>query len=121
MPALRERLEDVGAIARALLGRMGAGAELDQDAVAAMTRHVWPGNVREMRNVLERACALAQGPRIGLEDLRFDGVDARLLVDEEHAILDLVARHDGNVAAAARALGVRRTTLRDRVYRARGL
>lgn len=63
VPALRERIEDVGPLARAMLGRVrrrsGRGpSRFDDAAIAALEAYPWPGNVRELRNVVERAAIL---------------------------------------------------------------
>jgi transcriptional regulator with PAS, ATPase and Fis domain len=66
LPALRERREDVLALADALLdGR----STLQPDAIEALRRWSWPGNIRELRNALERALVLAGGGPIGAEHL----------------------------------------------------
>jgi two-component system response regulator PilR (NtrC family) len=73
VPPLRERREDIPALAAAVLARItegqGPSLRLADDAVAALTAHEFPGNVRELENVLERAVALAEGAQIGAADL----------------------------------------------------
>ena len=69
IPPLRERAEDVPALARGFVSffaaRLGKrGLTLDDDAMAALRAYDYPGNVRELRNVIERAVILAQGPAI---------------------------------------------------------
>jgi transcriptional regulator with PAS, ATPase and Fis domain len=68
VPPLRQRREDVLALARVFLRRLTpAGCEtpeLGSDAVARLNRHNWPGNVRELRNVIERAMAYAPIPQL---------------------------------------------------------
>jgi two-component system nitrogen regulation response regulator NtrX len=75
LPAMRERREDIPALAnhflRDVAGRRGMTMSFSQDAMAAMISHSWPGNVREMRNVVERAAALSDGPVITRADLVF--------------------------------------------------
>src|SRR4029077_16868588 len=77
LPAMRERREDIPALAnhfrRDVAGRRGMTMSFSQDAMAAMMSHSWPGNVREMRNVVERASALSDGPVITRADLVFGG------------------------------------------------
>jgi DNA-binding NtrC family response regulator len=74
VPALRERLEDLVALADHLLARLGADLPrktLSSDAVDALERHNWPGNVRELAHVLERAVILAaDSPEITAEHIR---------------------------------------------------
>jgi len=74
LPPLRERAEDVPALAQRFLRevceRLGRPPRaLSGEALAALARHPWPGNVRELRNVLEQAAVLAPGDAIGAEDL----------------------------------------------------
>jgi len=67
LPALRERPEDLPLLARTLLQRsaQGAGKRLTDAALEHLRRHAFPGNVRELRNVLERAAILADDGEIG--------------------------------------------------------
>jgi DNA-binding NtrC family response regulator len=119
MPPLRERLDDLPALTAILLERSGSDHSLSSDALDLLRLHYWPGNVRELRNVLERACALVDGPLITSKDLRFNGFDATALEGDERSLLAVVSQHDGSIAAAARTLGMPRTTLRDRVLKLR--
>jgi len=73
-PALRERREDVFELAVYYLGvhaqRVGkAVTHLDDDAVEALVAYDWPGNIRELENVIERAVVLADGPAVTRDDL----------------------------------------------------
>ncbi|MDQ7990805.1 MAG: nif-specific transcriptional activator NifA [Candidatus Dactylopiibacterium sp.] len=76
LPALRERLEDVPAIARHLIARIarsqGRALELSDAAVARLAQYTWPGNVRELENCLERAAVMSESGRIDLELIRID-------------------------------------------------
>jgi two-component system response regulator PilR (NtrC family) len=75
VPPLRERLDDLAEICAAVIERVAGDAgvtpvpELDAAALALLRRHAFPGNVRELENMLHRALALAGGARIGAEDL----------------------------------------------------
>ena len=75
LPPLRERREDIADLAqhflREVATRRGVQLSLGQDAVVALMGHAFPGNVRELRNVVERAASLASGPVITREDLVF--------------------------------------------------
>jgi len=75
LPPMRERREDVPGLAnhflREVASRRGLTMSFAQDAMLAMQAHSWPGNVREMRNVVERAAALSDGPVITRADLVF--------------------------------------------------
>jgi DNA-binding NtrC family response regulator len=119
LPPLRERLEDIPLLARALLARTNTQKELSTEALEVLSRHSWPGNVRELRNMLERASALSMGPQISADDLRFDLVDLYRVKDDEQALLEIIDKYHGNVTAAARELCISRTTLRDRLYKIR--
>src|SRR5262249_40927943 len=75
LPPLRERREDIADLAqhflREVATRRGVALTLGQDAVQALMGHTFPGNVRELRNVVERAASLAAGPVISRADLVF--------------------------------------------------
>ncbi len=75
LPPMRERREDIATLAnhflRDIAGRRSMQMTFGPDAMAAMLTHAWPGNVREMRNVVERAAALSDGPVITRADLVF--------------------------------------------------
>jgi two-component system response regulator PilR (NtrC family) len=75
VPPLRERGEDLAGLAAAILRRLSAGQHrtpptLGADALEALGAYPFPGNVRELENILERALALAEGDAIGRQDLR---------------------------------------------------
>jgi transcriptional regulator with GAF, ATPase, and Fis domain len=72
LPPLRDRLNDVPLLARHFVRTIGAALrkeplELEKDALDYLTSQGWPGNIRELHNVIERAVILATGPRIGVE------------------------------------------------------
>lgn len=82
VPSLRDRLEDLPALASVLLKRITANesdprVELDPSALEALSGHDFPGNVRELENVLERAFALSDGQIITGDDLQFSGAPPR--------------------------------------------
>jgi len=59
LPPLRERMEDLLALAQSFLTKFcSRGVDLHPEAVALLQQHTWPGNVREVRNVMERASIL---------------------------------------------------------------
>jgi DNA-binding NtrC family response regulator len=70
MPALRERRGDIPAIAQAVLARDGSELSLSQDAAEYLEQQPWPGNIRELRNLMRRAALLAGGPVIDRTLLR---------------------------------------------------
>jgi transcriptional regulator with AAA-type ATPase domain len=121
VPALRSRLEDVDALASHFLGQIAGevGArELTSDALVRLRLHDWPGNARELRNVV---CAAAAESGAYIEAADIDralvrlGDGARLRGPAGEACRVAVAQYSGNKAAAARALGIPRSTLRDRL------
>ena len=124
LPPLRERREDIRALADHFLRRYLARYRkalvgFEADALEALETHSWPGNVRELDHTLERAVLMAQGNAVRavdlglrlapgaaprLEDLPLEEVE-RLLVRKA------LERHDGNVSQAAKALGLSRSAL----------
>lgn len=123
LPPLRDRGEDVVRLAQRFLARHAQHhrrpVEAFTDAaLSALRRYTWPGNVRELSHVIERAVLMARDDAIGPADLRLDALpahaDARpmtLEAIEQEAIRATLARHDGNVVAAADELGVSRSAL----------
>jgi two-component system, NtrC family, response regulator AtoC len=75
LPALRERRGDIAALARSLLSRMGGGRnfDLNDDAMVRLEGYNYPGNVRELRNILQKAMVLSNNGIIAAEHIRFDG------------------------------------------------
>ncbi len=76
VPSLRERMEDLPALAATILNRLAAEegnekARLDQSAIEALCQYHFPGNVRELENMLERGLALSDGETITADDLQF--------------------------------------------------
>ncbi|WP_415355584.1 sigma-54-dependent transcriptional regulator [Halioglobus sp. Uisw_031] len=91
VPSLRERLEDVPALTKNILTRIGtahgtAEARLENSAVNALNNYTFPGNVRELENILERALALSEGDSITADDLQFASATIR----------DSASSQDGN-------------------------
>jgi DNA-binding NtrC family response regulator len=131
MPPLRERIEEIPSIARALLDRFGARMapprriEIEGAALARLMERAWPGNVRELANLLERALARAgQGAgTIALRPEHFDlepGIGAltfaeakeRMIADwTRRTLATALAETGGNVSKAADRLKLNRTSL----------
>jgi DNA-binding NtrC family response regulator len=138
LPPLRERREDIIDLAAFLLQRFSREAKKRFTDIAPLARekligYGWPGNVRELANVIERAVVLGAGPTIEVHDLptRIAGIEpgpggepvryeAALDAYKRELVLRALARHHGNRTAAARALGLRRTSLA-RLMRALGI
>jgi len=73
LPPLRERLDDMPLLVEAFLGRLAHKLRkplerLSEDSMPKVMRYTWPGNIRELQNVLERAAILARGPVVKIED-----------------------------------------------------
>ena len=129
VPPLRDRIEDVPMLARAFARRVAERMdrrpiELTTGALEALCRHSYPGNVRELMNMIERLTILAESDSIEASDVEGQqpsgpapaglyrpGVPYRdLLHDAERQILEAaIADHDGNKSGAARALGLDRS------------
>lgn len=118
LPPLRQRSSDIPALAEALLRRLAAdlGAkQLSPSALAVLVAHDWPGNVRELSSVLYRAASLANGLQILPQHLALSVRDVGPRRVRDVGQVDpqaLLARHAGNVSAAARAARLPRTTFR---------
>jgi two-component system response regulator AtoC len=129
LPPLRERRQDLLPIAETLLARIGsdigrANLVLTDDARQRLLSAAWPGNVRELANVLERAAILADGGRIGADDLEpgaaraVEKGPARTLEEiERQAVEDALTASSGNRRAAAERLGIGLRTLYDKLKR----
>jgi DNA-binding NtrC family response regulator len=117
VPPLRERRTDIVALAEKTLAdvreEVGARA-LTPAAIARLAAHTWPGNVRELRNVVYRAALRTPTRTIRAEDIAeslYVAAPARSVLSAEQAQA-LLESHQGNVSAAARQLGVPRSTFR---------
>jgi two-component system response regulator PilR (NtrC family) len=138
MPPLREMASDIPELAQNILARHCRELEmpvpvLSKDAAAALTRHSFPGNVRELENVLERALALCNGSTIERDDLLLEPSASALADDEgfiadgeialpeylesieRKIILDALQKAGNNKTAAAKLLGVSFRTFRYRL------
>lgn len=138
MPPLREMAGDIPELAQNILARHCRELEmavpvLSKDAAAALTRHAFPGNVRELENVLERALALCNGSTIERDDLLLEPSASALAEDEgfiadgeialpeylesieRKIILDALQKAGNNKTAAAKLLGVSFRTFRYRL------
>ncbi len=70
VPPLRERLEDLPALSEAILEELRSHHELESEALGVLARHAWPGNIRELRNVLERAALLSDESLLTAADIQ---------------------------------------------------
>jgi two-component system, NtrC family, response regulator AtoC len=129
LPPLRERKEDVPALANYLLKRSGLETKrnftgITEEALRKLIAYRWPGNVRELANVIESAVVLGQGPELTADDLPIpvvsnaptalpEGFSYHQAIDtyRRELIAKTLAQTDGNRAAAAKLLGLQRTYL----------
>jgi formate hydrogenlyase transcriptional activator len=137
IPALRERIEDIPALAlhfaQQCSRRMGRPLPAIPDAVIdTLKRWTWPGNIRELQNVIERAVILSPGPTLVLpqQDIHPRKDDAPATAEsapasapvtfqdaEREAILRALRDSNGIVSGAATRLGLKRTTLQSKMHR----
>jgi DNA-binding NtrC family response regulator len=125
-PPLRERVEDIPVVAEYLLEKVSADLgrgdiSLEPDSIKALQSYSWPGNIRELRNVIERAVLLTERKTITIKDLQFDGksgsqtpyFDSSLTLSqlEKQHIERVLQEEQGRVEKAARRLGIPRSSL----------
>jgi nitrogen regulation protein NR(I) len=149
LPRLIDRLDDLPALVRHFLARsaqrLGRPIALTDEAMETLRRHQWPGNIRELKHVLEEAAVLATGGIIGSSHLSLPtsvadapsyssyhaaaaGLVARLINQhsgavyqkyydavEEPLLREVLARTEGNQLRAAELLGINRITLKKRM------
>ena len=137
LPALRDRREDIPALAAVLLERQTARRDSEiegftEEALSALVKYAWPGNVRELENAIERAIAVSDGPRIELEALPPEvaatlrprathGTEMHLTYREvvdlardrasREYLITLMRELGGNVTDASRRAGMERESL----------
>ncbi len=133
VPALRERPEDIPALAACIFERQSRGAvppELSPEALRALQAYSWPGNVRELRNVLERAVLLSDKRVLDAADLRLAPVSeptasvsswpfqvVSLEENERRYLLRVLDAKGGRVDDMATALGIPLSSLYQRLKR----
>ncbi|HXU75610.1 MAG TPA: sigma-54 dependent transcriptional regulator [Methylomirabilota bacterium] len=135
IPPLRERREDILALALHFLQQLTQGrARLSAAVTECLERYNWPGNIRELRNAMERAALLSRGELILPEHLPGrvrtvaaqasapDPTDAHRLEEiENQAILQALRKYEFNRTETARALGISRRALLYKLQRLREL
>jgi len=132
MPPLRERIHDVPLLAEAFLRRLAISRgkpvdTLSREVVELLMSYDYPGNVRELENIVEHACVLSSTSTIEVADLPDWFVSAvrgaqtdrpsNLGDLEAQMIHDVLARNGWNRTAAARELGIHKTTLHRKIRR----
>jgi two-component system response regulator AtoC len=135
LPPLRERTEDIVPLARFFLARLARDIgrrswSLTKESEDALVRYPWPGNARELHNVLERALVLTDTGRIEPDDLPPQLVESRCgapdldadtgnLIDESERrlLVETLEKCGWNISASAKELGVSRSRLRYRMQK----
>jgi DNA-binding NtrC family response regulator len=133
LPPLRERKEDIPLLVEHFLAQFRTEMRKPLEGVSAevlemLMAHDWPGNVRELRNVLERGAVMARGPIITPLELELtppglptgamptEGSDSLRDVERKH-ILATLKQHNWNITRSAKALGIDRVTLYNKIKR----
>jgi two-component system NtrC family response regulator len=118
IPPLRERPEDIPALAAHFFKKFNAPADVNfhEDALAAMKSYAWPGNIREMQNIVERCIILRKGAVIHMDDLDLPGKDPlpegiSLEAVEKAYVLNALKKAEQNRSKAARLLKIPRHIL----------
>ena len=130
LPPLRNRREDIPELARYFLrisssGSRGRFTEIDDDAVAVLVDYPWPGNLRELKNFVERLAITMSGTTISADDVKIllrqsatgkPEFQVRPMREiEKQAIIAALDKFDGNRTKAADALGIGRRTLQNKL------
>jgi len=131
IPPLRERQGDAALLAHAFLEKFSTQQNrtlkgFTADAIETIEAYPWPGNVREMENVIKRAVIMAEGSQITAQDLGLkagsaesEPLNLRQVREEadRRAVIRALGRTNGNIVQAAELLGVSRPTLYDLINR----
>jgi DNA-binding NtrC family response regulator len=139
VPPLRERKSDIAEICAHLLLQVarGSGVRLSEDEVMKLSEYPWPGNIRELRNILERAVIVLKGkvvcPSLLLDKCVNPGEKVQTKCEkaednepcptfdevEKQYVLDMLRRCSGNFTHTAKAMGISLSTLKRRLKRYR--
>jgi len=121
VPPLRERLEDILPLAYHFLNANFPGMAISEDVIDALETYNWPGNVREMRNVISAAAMNAENNQICMRDLPSDIAEktsvntesdnSQLSDMERRVIVETLAKFNGHQQKTAESLGISRRTL----------
>ncbi|MFC2121051.1 sigma-54-dependent transcriptional regulator [Bacteroidota bacterium] len=124
IPTLKERPEDLPLLAKHFLKEFSKkyhkpGIKLSNEALKKMLRYTWPGNIRELRHVVERAVIMSEANILKADDFalninetdNFAKNELNLEEIEKEAINTAMLKHKGNLSNAAKELGLGRTTL----------
>jgi DNA-binding NtrC family response regulator len=118
VPPLRKRVEDIAPLARHFLAQHDPSLRFSPEAIAVLEGHSWPGNIRELRNVVIRSAILILGDEIRPEDLPFEHAREReekgvgsIENMERKMIFEALDAANGHQQRAAAKLGISRRTL----------
>ncbi len=127
VPPLRKRGNDIILLAEyfsKLYSKkyMKPSLELDAKAIEKLLHHHYPGNVRELQYIMERAVIMSEGYILQADDLLFSPIESNQVIEtqtdgmklsdvEKNAILKVIEKHHGNITRAAKELGLTRTAL----------
>ncbi len=127
VPPLRKRGNDIILLAEyfsKLYSKkyMKPSLELDAKAIEKLLHHHYPGNVRELQYIMERAVIMSEGDILQADDLLFSPIESNQVIEtqtdgmklsdvEKNAILKVIEKHHGNITRAAKELGLTRTAL----------
>jgi formate hydrogenlyase transcriptional activator len=123
MPPLRDRPEDIPMLIQSFVNEFAKSfgkciESIDKDSLDSLQRYTWPGNIRELRNTVERAMIRASGPRLFISPASVSSHDAatsRLLSDTERehlrSVLEMTGWRVRGKEGAAEILGIKPTTL----------
>jgi two-component system response regulator AtoC len=129
LPPLRERLEDLSLLCAEFIssmnGRMGRSVSgISSEAVAKLRAYDFPGNIRELENLIERAVILTDERELSSEDFMLPGITERKAVIpaagtlrelERQAVINALSRWEGKKTRAAEELGIDRKTLFNKI------
>ncbi|MDY0004133.1 MAG: sigma 54-interacting transcriptional regulator [Polyangia bacterium] len=130
IPPLRERIEDIPLLVQHFLGKTGDAIRrqihtVDQDALEALMRYTWPGNLRELDNAIQSSVVRCQGQTIRRKHLPSHIAEPSSQVSlahftslaerEKKAIQDALRQAHGNQSEAAKILGIHRNTLGNKI------
>ncbi|MBU1964995.1 MAG: sigma-54 dependent transcriptional regulator [Proteobacteria bacterium] len=127
LPPLRERRSDIPLLARYFLSKYAQSmnkkvADFSPQAMEMFTQYDWPGNIREVRNVVERAMVVTEGPQIQASEISFPfpppatPSEGESLEDvEKEQIMKILNQTNGNIAQAAEILKISRLTIYNKI------
>jgi len=121
IPPLRDRVDDIIPLAEFFLSQINPGLELSESTYQKLTTYAWPGNIRELRNVITKATILVSGSQVRAEHIQLStsamqtqqqqSTDTNLDRMEESMILRVLEQTGGHQQRAAAILGISRRTL----------